>query len=43
MILPFEKYGFGVDTPGAWRRLYDTFGGYCREFGWRACFLGGGE
>lgn len=43
MILPFEREGFGVNKPGAWFRLYTTMQGYCREFGWRACFLGGGE
>lgn len=41
--LAFEREGFGVNKPGAWRRLYTTMPGYCREFGWRACFLGGGE
>lgn len=40
--LPFERQSYGVNKPGAWRRLYTTLPGYCREFGWRACFLGGG-
>jgi hypothetical protein len=44
-MLPFEREGWGVNAPGAWRRWYSTTGfwGYCRDFGWRACFLGGGE
>lgn len=41
--LPFELEGFGVNRPGAWRRLYGEAWGYYRDFGWRACFLGGGE
>lgn len=43
MILKFEVEGFIVDHPSAWRRLYSSMQGYCKEFGWRACFLGGGE
>ncbi len=39
----FEQQGFGINKPGAWMRWYATMQGYCREFGWRACFLGGGE
>ena len=42
-MLPFERNGYGVNVPGAWLRLYATVPGYCREFGWRACFFGGGE
>lgn len=41
--LPFEREGFGVNKPAAWRRLYGAAWGYYRDFGWRACFLGGGE
>lgn len=40
--LEFERQGFGVNVPGAWLRLYATLPGYCREFGWRASFLGAG-
>jgi hypothetical protein len=42
-MLPFEREGYGVNAPLAWRRWYATLGGYCRDFGWRACFMGGGE
>lgn len=40
--LPFEQEKFGVNFPGAWRRLYGDFWGYARDFGWRSVFLGGG-
>lgn len=42
MMLPFEREGFGVNKPGAWRRLYGRAWGYYRDFGWRSAFLGGG-
>jgi len=42
-LLSFEREGYGVNYPGAWRRLYGEAWGYYRDFGWRACFLGGGE
>ena len=42
MILPFELEGFGINKPLAWRRLYGQVWGYYRDFGWRACFYGGG-
>jgi hypothetical protein len=41
-LLPFEQEGFGVNKPAAWLRWYTTLSGYCREFGWRGAFLGGG-
>ncbi len=41
-MLLFEGNGFGVNRPGAWRRLYATLPGYCRAFGWRGVLLGGG-
>ena len=44
-MLPFESVypPFGVNIPGAWRRLYgDLPWGYYRDFGWRSCFWGGG-
>lgn len=41
--LPFEQQGWGVNKPDAWRRLYGSYWGYVRDFGWRACFRGGGE
>lgn len=40
-MLEFERHHFIPDHPGAWRRWYVTIQGYCREFGWRAVFLGG--
>jgi hypothetical protein len=40
--LPFEIGDYGVNKPGAWRRLYGQVWGYYRDFGWRACFWGGG-
>jgi len=43
VALPFEQERYGVNEPLAWRRLYSTLGGYCRDFGWRASFIGGGE
>lgn len=42
-MLLFEQEGYIPDRPGAWFRWYTTMQGYCREFGWRAIFLGGGE
>lgn len=41
--LPFEREGYGVNKPDAWRRLYGSYWGYARDFGWRACFRGSGE
>ncbi len=41
-MLEFEKNGYGVNESLAWFRLYNTIPGYCREFGWRACFMGSG-
>jgi len=40
--LSFEREGYGVNKPLAWRRLYGHAWGYWRDFGWRACFIGGG-
>jgi hypothetical protein len=41
--LSFEAEGYGVNIPGAWRRLYgENPWGYYRDFGWRAIFWGGG-